>query len=268
MEEPCIMLRVKISVLFFILLTCNQKALGTDGNAEITPETSQSVISKTEIYSDSKSIVSNPSLESSLKLCKGENQELLMRLERLESVFNVSQFNPDLDDVSLMELMYISLKEKFVKSIPTTDEQCHFDFITGKCSSSCICEFKPRFGDYTPSRMCRLIPNDRIDKTCDYEKKDAPWVIVSAKFVKNSVGSALTSAIRRLQEKAPPTDPECRFSLPVMECVPSNRCTLEYQFGDYNPHRSCRYRSKIDQIENNGADLPTTKYNRELVGIS
>jgi hypothetical protein len=164
--------------------------------------------------------------------------------------------------------MYISLREKFVKSIPKTDEQCRFDFITGKCSSPCTCEFKPRFGDYTPSRMCRLIPNDRIDTTCDHQRKDAPWVIVSAKFIKNSVGSALTSAIRRLQEIAPPTDPECRFSLPVMDCVPSTRCTLEYQFGDYNPHRSCRYRSKTEQIDNNGSDLPPTNYNRELVGIS
>jgi hypothetical protein len=262
------MLRDKISLLILIFFIHVRKGFGTDGNAEIIPETSQSVTSKTEKQSDLISIVSTPSLEASLNVCKNENQELLMRLERLESVFNVSQFNPDLDDVSLMELMYISLKEKFVKSIPRTDGQCHFDFITGKCSSPCTCEFKPRFGDYTPSRMCRLIPNDRIDSTCDHERKDAPWMIVSAKFIKNSVGSALTSAMRRLQEKAPPTDPECRFSLPVMDCVPSTRCTLEYQFGDYNPHRSCRYRSKTDQIENKGADLPPTNYNRELVGIS
>lgn len=262
------MLREIISSLFFTLLIYIQKAFGTDGNAEILSETYQSVTSTTEIYSSLKSIGPTPSLESSLEVCKSENQELLMRLERLESVFNVSQFNPDLDDVSLMELMYISLKEKFLKSIPTTDERCHFDFVTGKCSSSCICEFKPRFGDYTPSRMCRLIPDDRIDKTCDNESKDAPWVLLFAKIIKNSVGSALTSAMRRLQEKAPPSDPECRFSLPSMECIPSSKCTLEYQFGDYNPHRSCRYRSKFDQIENNGADLPSTKYDRELVGIS
>lgn len=262
------MLRKIISSLFLTFLIYIQKAFGTDGNAEILPETYQSVTSNTETYSSLKSIGPTSSLESSLKVCKGENQELLMRLERLESVFNVSQFNPDLDDVSLMELMYISLKEKLLKSIPTTDEQCHFDFVTGKCSSSCKCEFKPRFGDYTPSRMCRLIPDDRIEKTCDHERKDAPWVILSAKIIKNSVGSALSSAMRRLQEKAPPSDPECRFSLPSMECIPSSKCTFEYQFGDYNPNRSCRYRSKFDQIENTGADLPPTKFNRELVGIS
>lgn len=187
--------------LFFSVIIPTHRASGTDENADILPENFQSEIRTTENFLSLESTISSPSVETTLKLCMSENQELMMRLERLESVFNVSQFNPDLDDVSLMELMYISLKEKFVKSIPRTDEKCHFDFVIGKCSSPCTCEFKPRFGDYTPSRMCRLIPKDRINETCDNERKDKPWLIVSVVFIKNSVQSAVNSVVKRVQEK-------------------------------------------------------------------
>lgn len=210
--------------------------------------------------------VTLPTLDSSPDTCKIENEELLLRLERLESIFNVSQFNPDLDDVSLMELMYMSVKEKVFTSIPSTDEQCDFDFITGKCAPFCSCEFKPRFGDYNPSRMCRLIPTERIDNDCDPSKRLTPWAVELVKYVKNTVGFILTSTMKTLREKAPPTDSECKFSIPLMLCIPSNKCVLDYQFGDYSPHRSCRY--KIDQIGNGQVDTPRAKSKQELVGIS
>ena len=203
-----------------------------------------------------------PVVDSPLETCKNENDELLQRLERLESIFNVSQFNPDLDDISLMELMYMSVKEKILNSVPDTDESCSFNLITGKCAPSCYCEFKPMLGDYTPSRMCRIIPKEKIDTTCDHSKKDKPWIVESAKSVKNILSFVLSNIAKNIKEKAPPSDIECKFSLPSMECYPRNKCVLDYQFGDYSPSRSCRYRIEDEKEKN----ILTGNTHRELVG--
>ena len=207
--------------------------------------------------------------EQSLESCRSVNEELLERLMRLERIFNVSQYNPDVDDLSLMEVMYMTMKENLSKSIPPTDEECHFNFITAKCAPPCLCAFKPQVGDYTPSRMCRLIPEDSIDKTCNRLDKGTPWALKSAKFVKNGASVVFGKVLNLLREKAPPTDPECMFSVPLMQCLPINKCAFTYQFGDFSPSRSCRYRVTGDQIDMNRVDtVGKIGLKQELVGIS
>ena len=238
--------------------------INNDSGSEITDEQSPAKTNELISIYDSK---------TPLDTCRGENEELLERLERLERIFNISQFNPDLDDLSLMELMYMSAKEKFLTSVPNTDEYCTFDFITGKCAPSCHCEFRPLLGDYTPSRMCRFIPKDKIDHACDLSKRGTPWVVKAAKSTKNLISFIANNVVKRIQEKAPPSDIECKFSIPSMECFPRNKCVLDYQFGDYSPHRSCRL--KLDEeIEAKNSLHDTKEYaskqqmKRELVGSS
>lgn len=45
-----------------------------------------------------------------MKICEDKNEELLHRLERLERIFNITQFNPDLDNVSILELLFVNLQ--------------------------------------------------------------------------------------------------------------------------------------------------------------
>jgi hypothetical protein len=46
--------------------------------------------------------------------CEEKNQDLLHRLERLERIFNITQFNPDLDNVSILELLFVNLQGKLL----------------------------------------------------------------------------------------------------------------------------------------------------------
>ena len=243
--------------------------------AEFSPVNSDSGSEITEEHSSAREreLISIYDKKTPVETCRGENEELLQRLERLERIFNVSQFNPDLDDLSLMELMYMSVKDKFLNSVPNTDEYCTFDIITGKCAPSCHCEFRPLFGDYTPSRMCRFKPKDKIDHTCDLSKRGTPWIVEAAKLTKNLINFVANNVVKRIQEKAPPSDIECKFSIPSMECFPRNKCVLDYQFGDYSPHRSCRL--KLDgEVEAKNSLHDSKEYaskqqmKRELVGSS
>lgn len=47
-----------------------------------------------------------------MKICEEKNEDLLHRLERLERIFNITQFNPDLDNVSILELLFVNLQGK------------------------------------------------------------------------------------------------------------------------------------------------------------
>ena len=254
-------------VISIVLSFCAQSSPNVLRDDAVVDDVS-SEISADKVSSDTpKELVLFPDSKTPLETCRSENEELLQRLERLESVFNVSQFNPDLDDVSLMELMYLSVKQKVLNSVPSTDEFCKFDYITAKCAPSCYCEFKPKLGDYTPSRMCRLIPNENIDRTCDHLKRQTPWIVESANFTKKMIGFVVTKMMKKIREKAPPTDNECKFNLPSMECFPRNKCALDYQFGDYNPHRACRYRlEEVDDEKNILSDSSNAMMKRELVG--
>lgn len=252
-----------LAVIIFISSSHSDfSSFTTDSGSEITKQ--ESLLEKDELIPFTET-------KTPLDTCKGENEELLQRLERLESIFNVSQFNPDLDDVSLMELMYLSVREKVLNSVPDTDKYCTFDFVTGKCAPSCYCEFKPLFGDYTPSRMCRLIPKDKLDSNCDYTKRGIPWIVEAAKFTKNLISFIANNVMEKIKEKAPPSDIECKFSIPSMECFPRKKCVLDYQFGDYSPHRSCRLKLEGEYQAKNSLHDPKEyaskqHIKRELVG--
>jgi len=53
-------------------------------------------------------------LSDKINECEEKNQDLLHRLERLERIFNITQFNPDLDNVSILELLFVNLQGKLL----------------------------------------------------------------------------------------------------------------------------------------------------------
>ena len=122
--------------------------------------------------------------------------------------------------------------------IPKTDDICKFNWITGKCNPKCICGYRPKLGDYSPSRSCRLLSKDEIDSNCDTNLHDIPWIVKTSDNIKRFIEQFNDY----IKENAPPTDNDCTFSLRDFKCVPENICTLKYKFGDYNINRVCRLR--------------------------
>lgn len=172
--------------------------------------------------------------------CEQVNEILYERLERLERIFNISQFNPDLDDVSILEIMFHSVSEKLLKSIPETDAECKFNFVTGACNPKCTCGFKPKLGDYSLSRACRKLSVEEMIPGCDEEatKNDSSWVSKLA----NKTKEKLHQLKVHIEKHSPPTDKECRFSIRKLKCVPVHMCTFDFQLGDYSLSRACRLR--------------------------
>ena len=122
--------------------------------------------------------------------------------------------------------------------IPETDDICKFNWVTGKCNPKCICGYRPKLGDYSPSRSCRLLPKEEIDSNCDSNVHDIPWIIKTSDSIKQFIKQINDN----IKEKAPPTDEDCIFSWRNLKCLPEHFCTLRYKFGDYNINRVCRMR--------------------------
>lgn len=207
--------------------------------------------------------------EKSVCDCRIQNDEIaskLERLEQLESMFNVSDLKPDMSDLSLLELMYESAKEQLFNSVTSSDDTCQFDLIVGKCFPACSCEFKPQLGDYSLSRMCRLIPETEVNALCDPSRKETAWALRATQHVKKSVGSLISTVSMRIKDNAPPSDSECSFSIPEMQCIPANKCVFDYQLGDYSFHRSCRWRVDFEQVQSSFTDKLMISPKQEVVG--
>ena len=78
--------------------------------------------------------------------------KLLRRMEKIESVFNVSTLNPDMDDMSYLELFWEDVKKVAVGMIPPSDKECRFHWRTGACYPKCRCSFQYIMGDYSLDR--------------------------------------------------------------------------------------------------------------------
>ena len=149
----------------------------------------------------------------------------------------------DLDDASLLELFATSVKEHVLAAIPPTDEACTFDYVRGKCTPVCACAFQPRWGDYTPGRACRLTSGSGDRASCAADSNDdRPWALRLAQAARHQATRAATHVLAKLRETAPPTDAACTFSFKRFRCEPAAECTWDFQLGDFNPHRACRYR--------------------------
>ena len=217
--------------------------------------------------------------KDALLSCEDKNALLVERLEKYERIFNVTHFNPDYDDVSIVELLFLNLREKLIKLVPDTDEACKFDWIIGECHPKCECEFKPKLGDYSPSRACRLrgkgeakISSEVANSTCDPNAKSTPWAVKVAKTVQREVMVTGTKLVQKMKEEAivgrriiaakaaelhhkiithaPASDKECKWDPLRFRCSPVENCLFEYQYGDYSLDRACRLRVDDDDDAN------------------
>lgn len=197
------------------------------------------------------------SSSSSISACAAENQRLHQRLERLERIFNMSQFNPDFEDVSLLEILVMQTRSKLFAAVPRTDPECQFNWIIGKCFPLCNCTFAPKLGDFSPSRACRLIPPETRNETCDPNSLQIPWFLRVSAALTSAWHSAHKTTVMiktAITENAPPSDSHCKWSwkLRDMGCRPKNDCALVYEWGDYSLDRMCRLR--VDDYDRDDDD--------------
>ena len=123
---------------------------------------------------------------------------LQKRLERVEKVFNISTLNPELDDMSYLEVFWEDAKRIAIKLIPPSDKECKFEIASFSCQPQCSCTFRYVLGDYSFSRACRL--RESVDPECQLRLEKASSEPKKLHFFE-SVSSLLSF-------KQPATDPE------------------------------------------------------------
>ena len=116
------------------------------------------------------------------------------------------------------------------QTVPPTDAECDFSWSRLRCEPKCLCGARLRFGDYTPGRACRLLhPWERSPELCGEDGADA-WDPSDEPAFRRAAAAAAGAlgGLRRAYEArvAPPSDPECYFSLETRRCEPQPLCRL------------------------------------------
>ena len=183
-----------------------------------------------------------------LRELASQQRVLSERVAELERLAFDGQGNPLApEETSLLEQFGVSAREFLVHRLsPRTDPECRWHYAKARCAPMCTCGFQYKFGDYTLSRSCRLLPPERVDAACDPRSIEDE----AGAFEKLSrFATKLARDIGRfLDEAAPRTDGACRFALGQMQCEPSERCALRYRFGDFSPGRACRLRDEPETL--------------------
>ena len=173
-------------------------------------------------------------------------EHLLQRIERIERVFNISIFNPDLEDMSFLELFWTNFKTFAVNAIPSTNKECKFNYRTFSCEPKCTCSFQYIFGDYSFSRSCRLKKNPPSNCS-QYEISNSKHIL--------DISSIFSKIMSIINKNLPPTDKECSWSFLSFGCTPSIKCKFDMKMGDMlNLNRACRLREDKEVEEDDGED--------------
>ena len=187
--------------------------------------------------------------EDTVKKYEASNEEqrrtilsnLLDRVERIERTFNITALNPDLDDMSYLELFWEDVKSRAVAAIPSSDPACRFSWRSGSCEPKCLCSFNYKLGDYSLSRACRvkkiLLSNcteevERLKKSNNVER-----IMYAIKTIQTIVADNIASRL-------PPTDEDCIWDMGNLKCLPEKKCELRFKLGDLNLNRACRIREE------------------------
>ena len=169
------------------------------------------------------------------------------RLERVEKAFNISTLNPDLDDMSYIEVFWEDLKRIAVNSIPPSDKECKFQLTSFSCQPKCSCAFQYVLGDYSFSRACRrrksalLTCSDSVDRDGQHHER-----VQNSSDHRNR--TSLISSMRLfIQSKLSGTDQECYWNLNKMQCQPKNMCSLQWKPNDFwDLNRACRLKKGFE----------------------
>jgi len=165
------------------------------------------------------------------------------RIAALEERVLVSEVQDDdlTDERSLLEEFSATMTDFVLnRLLPKSDAECGFNYAKGLCVPKCKCEFKPKLGDFSPKRACRLAP-PRNKSDCDPSLQNDAGVMEKAG---DHAQHALTQAWWRvngfLLEASPRSDAECDWSWRSRNCEPAKTCALRFRFGDYHLGRACR----------------------------
>lgn len=186
-----------------------------------------------------------------------EIARLRERVERLEAIFNVTNFDPDSEEHSMIDLFARYFEDRIITSIPPTDPECSFNWLVGKCYPLCQCRFAPKLGDYSPTRACRLIAIEDRQEDCDPTAQQIPWFIILYSKVLTFIQSSrktLMTVTESIVEKAPPSDAQCSWSWSFADfgCSPKMFCAFIPELGDYSLDRMCRLR--VDDFDDSEDD--------------
>ena len=104
-----------------------------------------------------------------LRELASQQRVLSERVAELERLAFDGQGNPLApEETSLLEQFGVSAREFLVHRLsPRTDPECRWHYAKARCAPMCTCGFQYKFGDYTLSRSCRLLPPERVDAACD-----------------------------------------------------------------------------------------------------
>ncbi|CAM9295342.1 unnamed protein product [Scytosiphon promiscuus] len=189
---------------------------------------------------------------------RGSPEELAQRVRDMEAEL-VRKLLAEEDAKSLLDIWVEQAREYVLtQTVPPTDAECDFSWSRLRCEPKCTCGARLRFGDYTPGRACRLLhPWERRPEMCggagDGEGAGgaggdgaggAAWDPSDEPAVKRVLAKTVSvlARLRRAYEAriAPPSDPECGFSLETRRCEPHSLCRLRLQWGDLSLNRACR----------------------------
>mmetsp|Transcript_12405 Transcript_12405/g.18608 ORF Transcript_12405/g.18608 Transcript_12405/m.18608 type:complete len:297 (+) Transcript_12405:130-1020(+) len=187
--------------------------------------------------------------ENIARVSLSELDTIVKRLEDLEqlqrtkvvasSELALASKVPETD--TMMDVMSEQFKQFVVTRItPKTDRECIFNYKRWRCEPKCDCEFHFKFGDYSPSRMCRRIPDFQKDPTCSNFRNDPSDEPVFRR-IKRKIGSMFGGLLRNYTEiLAVPTDDDCVFDLQRLKCFPDDVCSFRYKLWDLSLSQSCR----------------------------
>ena len=166
------------------------------------------------------------------------HRQALIRLHRIEKAYNLTQFNPDFDDMNHLEYYWHEISHFIRSNVPPTDPQCFFNVTAWRCFPVCDCSFQPKPGDYTLSRACRIEEDPNKIDICVDEYRDVAWLPLLA----GKLHAAIGSGVKKVKESIPETDDECMYDFRTNCCVPEEQCAFQWRFGDLTPARACRLR--------------------------
>ncbi|CAN0279666.1 unnamed protein product [Pylaiella littoralis] len=176
---------------------------------------------------------------------RGSPEELAQRVRDMEAEL-VRKLLAEEDAKSLLDIWVEKAREYILtQTVPPTDAECDFSWSRLRCEPKCSCGARLRFGDYTPGRACRLLhPWERSPDLCSEGGEADAWDPSDEPALGRAVAAAAGALgrLRRAYEArvAPPSDPECTFSLEARRCEPQPQCRLRLRWGDVTLTSGCR----------------------------
>ena len=183
------------------------------------------------------------------------NRELESRLARLEALLSQQlQHVPVQPELSLLDISIEETKKYLIRAIPSTDQECRFDWKIFTCTPKCKCRMQFKLGDYSLDRACRL--RDSVDvNQCTAESESLEEYRSAVEKIQHAVQENVHKVVQKAKEQAPYSDDICSFNWKNMKCQPEKYCQFDYQVGDYSLNRACRLivAESKKAIENNDA---------------